>query len=175
MDCNDVKVVFDANQSCTQDEFGRLVGISQSAVSDLKRRGVIAEGQTLGEWLRLYCSHLEKIGNDRAASGDLELATERAKLAKAQRERIDMQNAVTLSEFGPIAELEKGLSHCMAAVSSKLGDIPNRLAQEVASLNQDDLMLVSGIIVEIQHDISAIEVDWFYEKSLDVSDDDYPI
>ena len=48
----------DLNSTCTQAQFGDLVGIGQPAVSDLLARGVIQPGNTAGQWLLDYTSHL---------------------------------------------------------------------------------------------------------------------
>lgn len=91
----DLQSVFDTKKPTTQRAFAGLIGVSEMAVSDMRRRGVILEGQALGEWLTRYCSHLREQAAGRAANGELDLATERTKLAKVQHERIDMQNAIT--------------------------------------------------------------------------------
>jgi phage terminase Nu1 subunit (DNA packaging protein) len=49
-----------------------------------------------------YIRRLREQAAGRAAVGDLDLAGERAALAKAQRERIEMQNAVTRGELAPV-------------------------------------------------------------------------
>jgi hypothetical protein len=44
---------------CTQGEFGKKVGISQQAVSQLVQKGVIHPEGTYLAWLRDYTTHLE--------------------------------------------------------------------------------------------------------------------
>lgn len=44
---------------CTQGEFGKIVGISQQAVSQLVQKGVIHPEGTLLAWLHDYTAHLE--------------------------------------------------------------------------------------------------------------------
>lgn len=167
----DLQTVFDFSKPNTQRALAGLIGITEMAISDLKRRGIIAEGQTLGEWLQKYCSHIREIAAGRATNGELDLATERAKLAKEQHERIAMQNAVTRRELGPIAALEQGLSDCMARVASKLDTIPGKLRLANDSLTADDLDTVAGILAEVRNEIAGLEIDWFDEKT-DMQTDD---
>jgi terminase small subunit / prophage DNA-packing protein len=55
----------DMDKPCTQKEFGKLVGISQQAVSNLVARGVLLPGQTAQHWLDRYLSHLRSAIIDR--------------------------------------------------------------------------------------------------------------
>lgn len=56
--------------------------------------------------------------------GDLDLVTERAALAKAQRERVELQNAVTRQELAPVSTVEEVLAKAGARVSGILDGIP---------------------------------------------------
>jgi len=163
----ELKSVFDFSKPNTQRTFAGLIGVSEMAISDLKRRGVISEGQTLGEWLNSYCAHIREFAAGRATNGDLDLATERAKLAKEQHERIAMQNAVTRREIGPIAALEQGLSDCMARVASKLETIPGKLKLTNDKLTADDLDQVSTVLADVRNDIAGMNIDWFDEQADD--------
>ena len=51
----------DLDAPCTQTEFGKLVGISQQAVSNLVSRGVLKPGQTAQHWIDRYLSHLRMV------------------------------------------------------------------------------------------------------------------
>ena len=53
-----VRVALD--QPTTQAGFGAMVGISQQAVSDLMKRGVLLPDQTAQEWLNRYLTHLRE-------------------------------------------------------------------------------------------------------------------
>ena len=52
-------------QTCTQAEFGKLVRISQQAVSDLVGRGVLIPGQSRHTWLNRYLTHLRETALER--------------------------------------------------------------------------------------------------------------
>src|SRR5471032_268511 len=114
----------DLTGTMTQTAFGDLVGISQQAVSDLLRRDVITAGDPARAWLQSYCTHLREQAAGRAAAGDLDLAGERAALARVQRERIEMQNAVTRRELAPVSLLEFALAAMAQKVAGILEAIP---------------------------------------------------
>ncbi|MCK6401629.1 MAG: hypothetical protein L6Q74_06945 [Sphaerotilus natans subsp. sulfidivorans] len=52
---------------CTQEQFGRLVDLSQAAVSGLIKRGILRPDGTALTWWRDYVRHLEDEGRARRA------------------------------------------------------------------------------------------------------------
>lgn len=94
------------DKQAAQVEFAEIIGVSESAVSDMVRRGVIKRGDTLGRWLLDYCANLR----ENAAGRDAELARERARLAREQADRIAMKNAIERREYAPIAVIEDALA-----------------------------------------------------------------
>ena len=65
----------DTSKPVTQKRFADLVGVTQQTVSDLCRRGVLGQGDSMGEWIHQYCSNLREHAAGRATNGDLDLAT----------------------------------------------------------------------------------------------------
>jgi phage terminase Nu1 subunit (DNA packaging protein) len=168
----ELKHIFDFSKPCTQNEFALIIGVSQQAVSDMQKRNVIASGETLGIWLTKYCSYIREFAAGRAGNGDIDLVTERAMLARSQRERIDMQNEITRREYGPIIALEQSISDCMARVASKLDTVPGKLKLGNDKLTASDLDTVSAIIAEVRNDIATMTIDWFDEQTNEDSDID---
>lgn len=164
VDVVDIKVFIDLSKQVTQQQFAEMVGISQQAVSDLCKRDVLSTGQNAGEWFKCYCSHLREQAAGRATNGDLDLASERAALAKAQREKIEMQNDMTRKEFGPIVSLEMGLSDVMARIASKSDTIIGKLRIASDKLTADDLDIVAGVLADVRNDIADTRIDWFGEN-----------
>jgi len=157
------KTVFDVSESCTQHDFALLVGVSDKTVSLLVKRGVIQSGDSVRNWLRAYCSHLREQAAGRATLGELDLATERAALAKAQRERVEMQNEITRREYAPIDELEQGLTDVLAMVGSRLDSVVGRLKKRSDALTADELDVVAGVLAEVRNEIADTRIDWFGE------------
>jgi len=131
--------VLDLSSHATQTEFGGLVGISQPAVSDLLKKHVLSDGATVGQWLREYCSNLREVAAGRMANGDLGLATERAALARAQRERIEMQNMEARGSLVPVAAIEPRLKAAVISAREYLRNQPLRLAQQAQGMGVGEL------------------------------------
>lgn len=123
----------------TQAQFGEVVGISQPAVSDLLSRGVLTEEAPLTRWILEYCSNLREVAAGRQAAGDLDLATERAALARAQREKIEMQNAVTRRELAPTHLIEEVLARAGTRVAGILDAIPGQIRRRLPDLPGSEL------------------------------------
>lgn len=157
----------DLSVTITQTAFGELVGISQQAVSDLLRRDVIAAGHSGGAWLQGYCAHLREQAAGRAAAGDLDLAAERAALARVQRERIEMQNAVTRRELAPVALLEMALATMSQKVAAILEAIPGDIKRRSNNLVAEDIEIITAEIVKARNTAAAAQLDMEQTDELD--------
>lgn len=109
--------MIDLNEKVTQSEFGSLVGISQPAVSQFVSSGVLSAEMTVGQMLIAYCAHLRETAAGRLASGDLDLAEQRARVAKEQADKLAMQNAITRKELAPVFLIEEVLAKAGARVA----------------------------------------------------------
>lgn len=153
------------SQSC----FGDLVGISQQAVSDLVKREVLAGGDPASVWLLNYSAHLREQAAGRAAAGDLDLAAERAALARAQRERIEMQNAVTRRELAPVSLLEMALATMGRKVAAVLEAIPGDVKRRSSSLTAEDIETITDEIAKARNVAATQQLDM---KDLDAANGD---
>lgn len=142
----------------TQTEFGTLVGVSQQAISSLVGRGVIDLEVSGGAALLAYCSHLRETAAGRAAGGDLDLAEERAKLAKAQRERIEMANAVTRGELAPVVLIEEVLAKAGARISGIFDAIPGAVRRRVPSLSSEEIGNIEKEVAKARNIVAAISL-----------------
>lgn len=143
----------------TQSAIAEVIGVSQQLVSDLERRGVCDRCMTLQAWWRAYTNHLREQAAGRLASGDLDLATERAALARAQREKIEMQNAVTRKELAPAYLLEEILANAGARMSAIFDAIPGALRRRNQNLTAADLETVAAEIAKARNIAAALTLD----------------
>jgi len=148
----------DLEQQSTQAGFGALVGISQPAVSDLQRRSILREKASLGEWLAAYCSHLREQAAGRQASGDLDLATERARLAREQADKVAMQNALTRAELAPVSILEEILTKAAAKIAGTLDAIPGLVRRRVPKLTAEEIALIEAEIAKVRNRIAGMTI-----------------
>jgi len=151
---------------------GSTLGISRQTIDKLIKRGTLDAGATLGEQLQLYCANLREQAAGRLANGEFDLATERAALAHQQRIRLELQNAVTQQEYGPIVELEMGLSSVLGMVASKLDTIVGKLKKQSDVLTADDLDVVSKVIADVRNDIAECTIDWFEDDNTEQDDEE---
>ena len=160
----------DIERQLKQAEFGRLVGISRQAVGDLQARGVIEPSMSGVEATQAYCGHLRVIAAGRMASGDLDLSEERAGLAKAQRERVEMQNSVTRRELAPVALLEEVLAKCGSKVAGILDAIPGMVRRRNPALTSNDIEIISGEVARARNLAASMTLDDVLDQTSAISD-----
>ncbi len=139
----------------TQAAFGDLVGISQPAVSDLLSRGIISAGEPAGAWLLAYCLHLR---NEAAGRSNFGLANERAQLARAQRERVEMANEVTRRNLAPVLLLETALARVGRQIIGIFDAIPVELKRRFG-LDSKELEFVVSELAKARTLAAAIKLE----------------
>lgn len=156
----------------TQKVFGEIVGISQPAVSDLIKRGVLTDGDIASRWIIAYCSHLREQAAGRAGSdGSLDLVSERARLAKEQADKVAFQNALTRNQLAPVDLLEEVLAKAAARINGVFDAIPGMIKRRVPTLSSEDVDLIAGEIARGRNIVAAMSLNDVNE-SVAISDDD---
>lgn len=144
----------------TQEAFGALVGVSQQSVSELVARGTLRADAPAGEWLLAYTAQLREQAAGRAANGDLQLAAERARLAREQADKVAMQNALQRREQAPVALLERALARVARQVAGILEALPVQLRRTTHNLTTEDLLTIEREIIKARNTAAAIELTW---------------
>ncbi|MEY2656163.1 MAG: hypothetical protein RLZZ524_3191 [Pseudomonadota bacterium] len=143
----------------TQQKIADHLDLSQAAVSQLMvELGVDWKAMTLDKIRVAYIRRLREQAAGRAAVGDLDLAGERAALAKAQRERIEMQNAVTRSELAPVVLIEEVLTKAASKTAGILDAIPGMIRRRVPVLTADDIGLIAGEVAKARNMVAAMSL-----------------
>lgn len=163
--------MIDLSDKVKQSEFGELIGVSQPTVSELLSRGVLTGGAIGKVWLHEYCGHMREMAAGRAAAGDLDLATERAGLARAQREKIEMQNQVTRKELAPSYLLEEILAKAGTKAAAILDTIPGMIKRRVPSLTADDVAAIAREVAKARNIAASISLSNLDEDEPDSADD----
>ncbi|MCC2962192.1 terminase small subunit [Massilia sp. IC2-278] len=148
----------DLSKPMTQAAFGALVGVSQQAIGNLVGRGILDTSVPGHQLLQTYCSHLREQAAGRATNGELDLATERAGLAKAQREKIEMQNAVTRSELAPVALIEEVLGRAGSKIAGIFDAIPGGVRRRVPSLPADEIKNIAAEIARVRNIVAGMSL-----------------
>lgn len=143
----------------TQTEFGALVGVSRQAIGDLVKRGVLDMSEPASKCLVKYCAHLREVAAGRSSGDDdLDLVTERARLASEQADKIAMQNAVTRQELAPVHVVEDVLAKAGAKVAGILDTIPGIIQRRVPSLRATDIDLIRREIAKARNVAAAVNI-----------------
>lgn len=149
------------NTSLTQAQFASIVGIGQSAVSDLLARGVIKPGMLGGAWVRDYCSNLREQAAGRGADG--ELAHQRSELARVSRERAEIKLRVERKEFTAVTLLELVLATVGRSISGSLEPLHVALHKRIPELSPEALKIVQTEVakacdIAVTASLSLLEV-----------------
>lgn len=160
----------DLDSAMSQAAWGGLVGVSQQAVSDLLARGVIRQGDTARTWLLAYCEHLRNVAAGRDPDG--ELSTERARVARATAEKIEMQNAVTRREVAPIAALELVLNDVAKRISARLDALVPQIRRTAPAVPAAVLNRIAADVAECREDCARVNMADADKLAADDSDED---
>lgn len=155
----------DLSHKFTQQEFADVVGIQQSRVSHLFSRGVLVKGVTLGEAVHAYCAHLREVAAGRKGESGLDLPSERAALAKAQRERVELQNQVTRGELVPLVLLEQVLAKTASKVAAILDKIPGNIRRRWGSIDADQLAVIEEACAQARNTAAEMSLELLHEDS----------
>jgi phage terminase Nu1 subunit (DNA packaging protein) len=120
--------------------------------------GIDWKTASLNEIRVAYIRRLREQAAGRAAVGDLDLAGERAALAKVQRERIEMQNAVTRGELAPVVLIEEVLTKAASKTAGILDAIPGMIRRRVPVLTADDIGLIAGEVAKARNMVAAMSL-----------------
>lgn len=145
--------------------------LSQQAVSQIMEEMEINwKSATLKQVRVAYIRRLREQAAGRAAAGDLDLAGERARLAKEQADRVAMQNAVTRGELAPVVLLEQVLAATAGKVAGIFDAIPGMVRRRVPRLTREELDLIAAEIAKARNAVAAMSLeDLQREESADVS------
>ena len=142
-----------------QKEIAEHIDLSQPAVSGLMDRlGIDWKTSTIDEIRVAYIRHLREQAAGRAASGDLDLATERARLAKEQADKVAMQNAVTRGDLAPVVMIEEVLTKTAARIAGIFDAIPGLVRRRVPSLRAEEIDLIAVEIARVRNVVAGMSL-----------------
>lgn len=117
------------DEPAVQSIVGDIVGVSQQAISALMAEGKIPEGLSTRETVHAYCHRLREqaAGRMGAEVGGLDLAQERAALAREMRHGHEIKNAVARGTYADIQLLAEVLAAASQAVVERFDQLPGML------------------------------------------------
>ena len=160
----------------TQRNIADHLDMSQQAASQwLEKLGIDWQQSTLDEIRIAYIRALREQAAGRAAEGGLDLATERARLAREQADKIAMQNAVTRGELAPVSLIEEVLTKSSSKIAGVFDAIPGKVRRRVPKLTTDDLELISAEVAKARNIVAAMSLADLNDESVFEDDDPTPL
>lgn len=153
-------MVIDTENAVSQAEFGRIIGVSQQAVSKMLVAGVLDEGGALGDWLLAAFGHLrEQAAGRQTSTPGLSLADERAQHARVKRQREMMRLSAELGEWAPMGTLTEALAKATAQIATVLEGIPASLQCNHPDLTPKQLDEIRATINQARNIAAAASID----------------
>lgn len=150
------RVETDSRRHPTQQESAEHLDVSDRTIRELETKLPLRADYSLAEIRVAYLRHLREVAAGRSSSGELELAAERARLAKEQADRVGLQNAVTRNELAPVGAIEQILALAGSRVAGILDAIPGAIKRRYPSLPADAITLIATEIVRARNIAAAI-------------------
>lgn len=128
----------DLSKPLSRTRFGAVVGIGSRRVAELIADGTLPEGGTAGQWIAAYTERLRSQASGRGTGDeDLNLTQERAALARAQREAVELKTSRMLGEYAPIEALQATLAAAGAGLAARIDQVPALLRRKCPKLPAD--------------------------------------
>lgn len=144
--------------------------MSQQAASQmLAEIGVDWKTVSLDEIRVAYIRRLREMAAGRAAAGDLDLATERARLAREQADKIAMQNAVTRGELTPTVVLEQVLAGAATKIAGILDAIPGLVHRRVPLLAAGEIDMIAAEVAKARNTVAAMSLTELVEEAAEAA------
>jgi len=153
-------MLIDTDSQISRADLGELLGITTRAVGLIEEKAVCRRDMPAGEWLRTYVERLREQAAGRIpGDGDIDLVTERALLARRQRERIELDMRVRGGELVEVQDvLTTWAGHIGNAKQALLG-LPAKAAGLVAPADKraQAEAILRKLIKEILTDLSTAD------------------
>ena len=107
---------------------------------------------TVDEVRVAYIRHLREMAAGRFSEGPLDLAQERAALAREQREAVAIKNALARGEYAPVSLLARVLASACQAVAERFEHLDGLLTKACPEMTQDQRAMVLATIATARNE-----------------------
>jgi hypothetical protein len=136
----------------SQRKFAELVGVDAAVVSSLIKAGTLAKGEPAGVWIKAYCVRLREASAGRAGP----LQEERAKLARAQRLKLEREAKRDSGEFIRTASALAQFTSAIRAFRDAALAIPGRICFDLAAVGGDAAAIERALTKEIRSELTRV-------------------
>jgi phage terminase Nu1 subunit (DNA packaging protein) len=139
----------------TQAEIAKHLNVSTRYVRELIAAGILPKGGGLDECRAAYLEHLRERAAGRGASGDLELGAERARLARLQGDKLELELAEKNGDLVPISEVEAGWKKLVLTFRNQMLLLPQKVADELGGDEARIMQVLNGLVREALQELSG--------------------
>lgn len=141
--------------------------LSDRSVREWESKLGLPADYTMADFRLAYIRRLREEAAGRATEGELDLATERARLASEQADKIAMQNAERRGELAPVAAMEMVLANVGTKVGKILDTIPAQIRRRVPGITAEVVAAIETDIAKCRNMAAGMTL-----ATLDEPDDD---
>lgn len=138
-------------------ELAEWLGVSERAISDYVRKGIIAKSAPgkfrLRESIVAVAIHLRELSAQRGASS-VGLTAQRERIAREQADKLAMQNAASRRELLPAKAVADEWASILRMVRSRMLASPSRIQQQLGHLSAHDVAVIDREIRDALTDLS---------------------
>lgn len=138
-------------------ELADWLGVSERAISEYARKGIIARSAPgkfmLRESVRAVATHLREAASARGASS-AGLTAQRERIAREQADKLAMQNAAARREMVSAKAVADEWADILRLVRSRMLATPSRIQQQLGHLSAHDLDTIDREIRDALTDLS---------------------
>ena len=139
----------------TQEQFAKLVGITQPAVSQLMRKGVLTRGGSIGQWLQEYVRNLREQAAQFKSDDGIDRIKEAALLDRKKREKIEIEIAEKKNQLLHEDILVDGVTSTFSAVNAGLLAIPTKYQMRCQHLSPVDIETLKTLIRDVCSELTT--------------------
>lgn len=132
------------NDVAKQTEFAMFVGITQPAVAQLVKKGVLTKGQTYGEWFEIYITKIRDEAGGR--NQDERLINARIRESEMNGNLKELDFLANLNKVIWVEDLEPLMSEFISAIGFQIRSAEDRIIEGIES--RYDIELDDDIIRE---------------------------
>lgn len=145
--------------TCSAAELARWLGISARTVRELAARGIIPRGERgrypLAEGVAAYCRRLREQAAGRADADGTDLVVERARLAAAQRRRVELQIDAELGRLVDAEAIRGRFAGMVTAAKNRLLAVPSKAKSRIPTLTVTDIEALEDLIAEALEELAS--------------------
>ncbi len=151
----------------TQSEIAKHLDLSTRQIRELQSAGIFLKGATLDEARLAYIRRLREQAAGRSATNGLDLASERARLAKAQADKLEIELTAKRGDLISLDKAIQGWSDLVSACRAKMLTLPVRASNAIPDITDRSgaERIITGMVYEALNELSCWKPEGYTEES----------